>query len=95
MAELSFAQKIRTLQFAPAGIRKDQTVSESRDEAGHRLKATTEGDPVNGTVTHTEHADSDRVDAQVAPATVAAKFVMPQVEAEQAITVTPPEEEDS
>lgn len=61
--------KMRSIQVAAGGIRRDRTVREAVQD-GHKVKHTTEGDPVNGSVTHTEHANSDRVDCNVAPAPV-------------------------
>lgn len=71
MAEdVPFKDKIKTIGVMSGQHRGDKKVTETRHPDGYRLKSTTEGDPENGTVTHTEHAVGDRVDANVSPATL-------------------------
>lgn len=66
--DIPFGEKAKTIGVNLGG-HKDRVVTETTDESGEHLKHTTEGDPLVGTVTHVEHADSDRVDAIVRPVT--------------------------
>ncbi len=76
--EMSFKDKIKTLQVIAGGRTRDTRSMESRHPDGYRLKTTTEGDPVNGSVTHIEHAVGDRVDATVSPATLSLSMAVNQ-----------------
>ena len=70
--EVPFKDKIKTLQFM-GRTGQGSRVTEGTRPDGVRVKATREGDPDVGYVTHTEHAKGDRVDALVRPKPVTVK----------------------
>lgn len=77
--EIPFKEKIKTIGVMSGRWRGDKRVTETRHpEKGYRMKSTTEGGPDVGTVTHTEHAVGDRVDANVHPATLSVSMGIQQ-----------------
>jgi len=64
--DIPFKDKIKTLQVM-SRTGQGSRVVEARTPEGVRTKATREGDPDCGYVTHTEHSKGDRVDALVQP----------------------------
>lgn len=65
--ELSFAEKIKTLQFA-TGRARDKRTREFRDEQdGHRIKVTKDEATTRGNLTVEHATKDDRVDVKIRP----------------------------
>ena len=67
--ELSFKDKIKTLQFATGATRNN--VKESRDPVdGHRIKKTRDDATSRGNITIEHNNKEDRVDVNIRPDTI-------------------------